>query len=68
MNRSIASKITHIGKRFVRIEITETRPGFEPLRTTFEIKHDGNPEEVHRGFHDLISKTPEPQDYVKPPP
>jgi hypothetical protein len=55
MTRSIASKIVKVDEQYVTIETVETRPGFEPFRSTVSIKHNGSPEEVHRGFHELIS-------------
>jgi hypothetical protein len=55
MIRSITSKITQFDERYVTIETVEMRPGFEPFRTSVDIEHNGDPEEVHRGYHELIA-------------
>jgi hypothetical protein len=55
MNRSITSKIVQVDERYVTIEAEEIPPGFGPLRTSVNIEHNGNPEEVHRGYHELIA-------------
>jgi hypothetical protein len=60
MNRSITSKIVQVDETFVTIEPVDIRPGFEPFRTSVDIEHHGDPEKVHRGFHDSITgDTPE---------
>jgi hypothetical protein len=58
VNRSIVSKIVEVDEEYVTIETVEVRPRLKPLRACISIEHNGNPEEVHRGYHDLIAGKP----------